>query len=179
MNLNRPLALTGAALALLALSACNSPKAAAPGAPAATSSAAPSPTATTAAAVPETAAAAKSAASAYFALYGAGQYAAVYPMIDPADRAQIQQSVWVAVHQTCRNQSSAGLTYAVSHPVAAGSDVVFSVGFAGAAAALGSEQVTFEYVGGQWYYVPSDEHVYAGHTAAQGIAAAKADGLCS
>jgi hypothetical protein len=128
-------------------------------------------------AVPHTAAAAKSAAEAYFDLYAAGQYPAVYPMIDPADRAQISEPVWVGLHYACRNRASAGRTYQVTHPVLAGSTAVVSVGFAGATA-LGSEQVTFAYTGGHWYYKPSDLSVYAHHDLAEAVAALKAEGQC-
>ena len=81
-------------------------------------------------------------------------------MIDPAGRAQIQQSVWTGLHEECRNSASAGLTYKVASPVLAGQTAVMSVGFAGAASSLGSEQVTFVYSGSGWFYQPSDMSVY-------------------
>lgn len=130
------------------------------------------------AAEPVTKAAARSAAKAYFALYGAGQYAAVYPMIVPSSRRYISKSVWVRLHVACKNPASAGLTYRVTHPVLAGRVAVVSVGFAGAASALGSEQQTFTYVSGKWYYKPDDLYVYKGHDLAQAIGAAKQNGFC-
>jgi hypothetical protein len=123
----------------------------------------------------ETAAAALAAADGYFALYGAGQYAAVYPLIAPADRAVIPASVWTGLHKAC---PVSGLTYQVKTPVLSGATAVMAVGYSGAAGSLGSEQVTFTYAGGQWYYVPSDLTIYRGHTLAQAVAAAKADNLC-
>lgn len=134
---------------------------------------------TAAAPQPRTASAARSAAMNYFDLYSAGQYAAVYPMIDPADRAHIRRVVWTGVHRACRNQSTANLTYAVTHPVLAGSTAVLTVGFAGVASSLGSEQVTFLYADGKWYYRPSDMGVYRHHVLTQAIAEAKAEGFCS
>jgi hypothetical protein len=127
--------------------------------------------------VPETASTAKSAAEAYFDLYGAGQYAAVYPMIAPADRQYIREKVWTGVHQECKSPS-AGLTYSVKHPVLAGSVAVVSVSLSGAAAALGSEQVSFTYADGKWYYLPSDLSIYRHHDVAQALKAARAAGLC-
>lgn len=125
---------------------------------------------------PETAAGALAAASSYFALYGAGQYAAVYPLIAPAARALIPESVWTGLHQQCGQKS--GLSYKVAHPVLSGPTAVMSVGFTGAASAIGSEQVTFTYSGGRWYYEVPDLQVYQGHNLAQAVAAAKAANLC-
>jgi len=53
-----------------------------------------------------------------------------------------------------------------------------TVGYSGAAASFGSEQITFTYTGGKWYYQPSDLSVYAHHNLAQALAAAKAAGVC-
>lgn len=127
-------------------------------------------------AAPETAAGALSAADTYFALYGAGQYAAVYPLIAPGDRAAIPESVWAGLHQAC---PVSGLTYKVQTPVLSGTTAVMAVGYLGAAGSLGSEQVTFTYSGGRWYYMPSDVSTYRGHDLAQAVAAAKAAGLCA
>lgn len=133
--------------------------------------------AATASAEPVTAAAAKSAAETYFGLYAAGQYAAVYPMISPAARRIIRESVWTGLHERCR-PTTATLTYKVAHPILAGTIAVVTVGYAGGAASLGSEQITFTYVDGKWYYQPSDLSVYARHNVAQAVAAAKAAGVC-
>ena len=182
MKMNQPLMLAGTALATLALAACgSSPKAAAPGAPAtsqpATQSATPAAAASPAEA--QTVAAAKSAAKTYFGLYGAGQYAAVYPMIAPKYRRHIKQAVWVGVHAACPS-AAAGLSYKISDPIPAGSStVIFTVSLAGVASSLGSEQVTMSYTGGRWYFDPTDVSIYHGHTLAQAVAAAKTDGFCS
>jgi hypothetical protein len=125
----------------------------------------------------ETAAGAVVAAQDYFDLYGAGQYSAVYPMIAPADRAEIPEAVWTGLHHQCG--PSSGLTYRVSHPVLSGTTAVLSVGFSGAAAATGSEQATFTYTAGRWFYVPANMQVYRGHDLAQAVAVAKTDGVCS
>jgi hypothetical protein len=167
-------AVCGAALVVAACGGTSTPPAASSEPPtSAPSSPAASPTP---AAQPQTAAAALTAAKSYFALYGAQQFAAVYPMIDPADRAQINESVWVAVHQQCGPTS--GLSYAVTSPVLAGTTAVVTVSLAGAASSIASEQVSFVYVGGQWYYQPSDTSDYAGNTTAQAVAALKAAGDC-
>lgn len=173
--------LVGAAAAVAALAGCSgSPagysKAVTTINPAGTPSPSAQPVAAAGPAEPVTASAADSAARAYFALYGAGEYAAVYPMIAPADRIKIRESVWIGLHNACKKTT--GLTYAVKHPVLTGDIAVVSVGFAGAASSLGTEQITFVYTGGKWYYQPSDLRVYAHHDLAQAVAAAKAEGLC-
>jgi hypothetical protein len=171
----KALAGLGAASTLALLAGCGATTTPSSGSPAATTS--PQPPATAVPSEPVTAAAARSAAESYFALYGAGQYAAVYPMISPADQAFITPGIWTGLHAACPSKA-AGLSYTVSRPVLAGDVAVFSVGLAGAASALGSEQVTFTYSGSKWYYSPSDLHVYKHHDLAQAITAAKADGLC-
>jgi hypothetical protein len=170
----RSLAGAAAADTVALLAGCGTTATPSSGSPAATTS--PQPSATAAPAEPVTAAA-RSAAESYFALYGAGQYAAVYPMISPTDKAFIATGLWTGLHAACPSKA-AGLSYTVSRPVLAGDVAVFSVGLAGAASALGSEQVTFTYSGSKWYYSPSDLHVYKHHDLAQAIAAAKAGGLC-
>lgn len=128
------------------------------------------------AAEPATAAGAVAAARQYFALYRAGEYAALYPMIAPADRAVLAETVWTGLQRTCAQAK--GLRYSVSHPVLSGATASMSVAFAGASA-NGTEQVTFTYSGGRWYYAPPDMQVYRGHDVAQAVVAAKAAGQCS
>ena len=130
------------------------------------------------AAEPQTAAGALAAADNYFALYGAGQYGPVYTLIAPADQAVIQESVWTGLHAKCHG-GAVPLSYQVKDPVLSGSTAVVTVSLAGAASATASEQATFTFAGGRWYYVPPDMQVYRGHDLAQAVAAAKADGFCS
>lgn len=178
MRLIVPFALAGG-LAVIALAGCGTAST-----PASTSTTSAPPTTTvtpTPAAspsAPETAGAAKVVATNYFDLYSAGQFAVIYPMIDPADRSHIWESVWVRVHQKCVSSSTSNLTYSVSHPILAGNTVVMTVGLAGVGAALGSEQSSFVYSGGHWYYQPPDMAVYRHHGLTAAIAAAKAAGFC-
>ena len=134
--------------------------------------------ATSAAAEPETAAGAQSAAQNYYNLYAAGQFAADYPMLSAAARAAIPESTFVTVHQDCKSPA-AGLAYKVSAPTMAGSTAVMSVSLAGAGSALGAEEESFVYEGGQWLLSPSaaDLASYKG-TPAQIVAAFKAAGRC-
>jgi hypothetical protein len=143
----------------------------------ASSPAAAAPAAAMPAAQPETAAGAKAAAQSYFALYAAGQYAAVYPMIDAQARAAIPEATWVTVHRDCKSTAS-GMSYAVGAPTLAGATAVMSVSISGALSKLGSEEETFLYQGGKWVW---DETVLTSWkgTPAQILAAFKAAGKCS
>lgn len=168
-------ALTGTVLA--GCSARSTPTASTtpPASPSATSAAKPADSTTPA--EPQTAAAAKAAAETYFGLYAAEQYAAVYPLIASSARRDIRERVWVGLHNRCR-PTTAPLSYKVTHPILAGTTAVVTVGYAGAAASLGSEQITLTYTDGKWYYLPSDLGIYRHHNLTQAVAAAKANNLC-
>jgi hypothetical protein len=119
------------------------------------------------------------AAQALFDLYAAEQYAAVYPMIDAQARAELPEHKWVAVHVKCP-PGAAGLTYKVGKPVMAGPQTaVMAVGLAGVASSLGSEQETFVYQDGGWFWAPSASDIagYKG-TVAEIVAVRKAAGEC-
>lgn len=158
-----------AAVAALLATACGHP---------ASTTAAPTAPSSSSTASPVTAAGALAAADTYFGFYGAGQYAAAYPLLAPASRAAVSEHVYVAAHQQCR-RASAGLSYKVSHPIVSGTTAVVTVSLAGAAASLGSEQASFTYSGGRWLYDIPDLAVYRHHTVRQALAALTAQGDCS
>jgi hypothetical protein len=179
MNRSRPYLTAAAVVAALALAGCGAASAPSSPQPAATA-----PAATTQAAAPvtpDTAAAARSAAENMFALYAAGQFAAVYPMLSAQTRAAATEHKWVTVHQRCASSTS-GLSYKVGRPVMAGQTAVMSVSLAGAAAAIGSEEVSFVYQSGGWFWAPSaSEMSSAGHyrgSVARIVARLKAADLC-
>jgi hypothetical protein len=130
-------------------------------------------------AAPVTSSAVRAAATAYFHLYGAGRYAATWPLLSLATRRAIPERVWVRVHDECVSHAGK-LAYKVGQVELAGKTAVVSVSSAGAAAsALGSEAQAFAYAGGRWAFVPSDLSAYRGHTVAQAVAALKAQGVCT
>ena len=130
---------------------------------------------------PETAAAARSAAQRVFARYAAGQFWAVYPMLDTQVRATVSEDKWVAVHQECR-PSAARLSYKVGRPVMAGHTAVMVVSLAGVASGPGREKQRLVYEDGSWYWSPSPSDISAA-TAYKGsvvgiVARLKAAGKC-
>jgi len=126
---------------------------------------------------PFTVAAAKQRATQYLALYSAGQWAAAYQYITPGLDKNITEEVWVGAHDACKNPS-AGPTYLVSHGLQPVGNVAFSVSPAAAASALGTKLIYMMYVGGQWYYDPTNGWIYFGHSVSHAIAKAKGQGLC-
>jgi hypothetical protein len=166
-----------AAITLTGCGAASAPPSSQPGttAPATT----PQPTAP---ATPDTAAAARSAAQSMFALYAAGQYAAVYPLLDAQVRGAVPAHKWITVHEDCP-RASAGLSYKVGEPVMAGQTAVMSVSLSGAAAAIGSDEESFVYQDGGWFWAPSASDMSAAGnykgTVARIVARLKASGYCS
>ena len=133
------------------------------------------------AATPMTAAAARSAAQDLFALYAAGQYTAVYPLLDAQTRTEVPEHKWVAVHEDCRSPAS-GLSYKVGKPVMAGQIAVMTVSLDGVASSLGSEEESFVYQDGGWFWSPTASDMSAAGsykgTVAQIVATLKAAGRC-
>jgi hypothetical protein len=169
--------ITAAIVAALALTGCGGQAVTTSSQPAASPAAAPSPSPAPAA-TPDTAAAARQAAQNIFALFSAGQYAAVYPLIDAQARAVIPERKFMAVHEECPPQA-AGLAYKIGKPVMAGQTAVMAVSLAGVASSLGSEEESFVYQDGAWMWAPSasDLASYRG-TVAHVVAAWKAAGDC-
>jgi hypothetical protein len=183
ITVTRPLpywtaAAVAAALVLAGCGGASGSQSSTPGtqAPSATAAATPA-----AAPTPDTAAEAQTAAENLFALYAAGQYTAVYPMLSAQTRATVPEHKWVAVHEDCLS-AAAGLSYKVGKPVMAGQTAVMSVSLAGAASAVGSEEESFVYQDGGWFWAPSAANMSASGnykgTVARIVASLKAAGFC-
>jgi hypothetical protein len=177
MTISRSSAAAAVLAAVLAAAGCGA-SSSAPAVPAATRPPSPAPAP---AATPDTGAAARSAAAALFALYAAGDYPAVYPRLSASVRAIVRQPKWVAVHQKCYG-SQQNLSYKIGKPVLAGDTAVISVSVAGVASSLGSEEETFVYQDGGWYWQePATDLATAGGyrgTVARVVARLKAGGHC-
>ncbi len=127
---------------------------------------------------PATAARVQKAADAYFGFYAAGQYATTYQLLSPSARATVRESTWAGAYQACINHSTQ-LAYDVSQPEVSGTTGVVRVAIQGALSKLGSEEASFTYSGGRWWYVPPNMSAFQGHTTAQAVVALKAAKLCS
>lgn len=169
------LALAFAAAAVIATAsscAAGTPSSSPAAANATTAQAPPSPSA------PDTAAAAKAAAEQFFALYSAGQWAAAWKLLAPADRKQAPERVYEAVHQGCPSRA-AGLAYNVQKITLAGSTAVVTYSISGAASALGSATMALAWTPAGWGVEPNEMGIYSHGSAAADIAAAKAAGECA
>jgi hypothetical protein len=171
-----PVAITLAAAAL-ALCACSSGSStASTTAPAGTSA----PAASTAAAQPETEAGVRAAATAFYALYAAGQWSDVWQDLTPSVQAAIPEATFTAVHEGCPSPT-AGVARVIKSVTMAGSTAVVTETVAGAAGALGSVTDAWQYAGGRWGFELSQSAmaVYTHGSAAADLAAAKAAGDCA
>jgi hypothetical protein len=168
-----------AAAVVLALTAIGCASSAAPTAiqsPAAAAAVA----STGSAAQPETEAGVRAAATAFYALYSAGQWPQAWAMLAPAAQQTVPESLYVAVHQGCPN-ASAGMARVIKSVTMAGSTAVVTEALSGAASALGSFTDAWTYADGRWglTFSASDLAVYSHGSAAADIAAAKAAGDCA
>lgn len=129
---------------------------------------------------PETEAGVRDAATRFYALYSAGQWAQTWAMLAPSSQAKVPESLYVAVHQGCPS-ASAGLARAIKSVTMAGSTAVVTESLAGAASAIGSATDTWEYSGGRWGESLSQPALkdYSHGSAKADVAAMKAAGLCA
>jgi hypothetical protein len=168
-----------AAAVVLALTAIGCGSTATP-APAQQPAAAAAAASTASAAQPETEAGVRAAATAYYALYSAGQWPPAWAMLAPASQQAVPESLYAAVHQGCPS-ASAGLARVIKSVTMAGSTAVVTEALSGAASALGGFTDAWTYAGGRWGLTlsASDLAIYSHGSAAADIAAAKADGYCA
>lgn len=126
---------------------------------------------------PVTVSGARTAATGYFDLYAAQQYAATWALLSPAAQQAVTSREWVKVHRACAGSSS-GMAYKIGRVTLAGNVAVVNVSLAGALSKVGSEEQSFTYARGRWGFAPSDLSAYKGRTAAQAVSALKSLGLC-
>lgn len=102
-------------------------------------------------------------------------------MLDAQTRASVPESKWVVVHHRCQPPAS-GLSYKIGKPVMAGQTAVMSVSLSGVASGLGSEEESFVYQHGGWFWSPTASDISAANsykgTVAQIVARLKAAGRC-
>ena len=142
--------------------------------------AAPASSATQAAAQPETEAGVRDAATRFYALYSADQWAQAWQMLTPAAQAAAPEALYIAVHQGCPS-ASAGIARVIKSVTMADATAVVTEALSGVAGALGSATDAWEYSGGRWGIELSQTAAasYTHGSAAADIAAAKAAGECA
>ncbi len=135
---------------------------------------------TQAAAEPDTEAGVRAAATAFYALYSAGQWPQAWEMLAPASQQAMPEALYVAVHQGCPS-ASAGIARVIESVTMAGAAAVVAEGLSGAGAAIGTVDDAWEYSAGRWGFAepPSVLADYSHGSAAADIAALKAAGDCA
>lgn len=175
---------TAAAAGLALLAGCGASSAHGSGAGAAAQTAASSPAAPTSAAAspaePDTKAGVKATASSFYALFSAGQYGAVFQLVDPAQQKTIGKTTYLAVFKGCPSPSS-GLARVIKSVTMAGHTAVVTETIAGVLSKLGAATDSFVYKGGKWYYQYPQTvmDLYAHGSVAADVAAAKKAGDCA
>jgi hypothetical protein len=147
---------------------------------AATASATSGAAASLAAVQPETEAGVRAAATQFYALYAAGQWAQAYAMLTAAAQAEVSESTYAAVHQGCPS-SSAGLARVIKSVTLAGSTAVVTETVGGALSSLGSVTDAWDYSAGRWGIALSASSLkdYSHGSVKADVAAAKAAGQCA
>jgi hypothetical protein len=138
------------------------------------------PVATSSSAQPETEAGVRSTATAFYALYAAGQWDDVWEDLTPSAQKAAPQATFVAVHNGCPSPS-AGMARVIKSVTLVGSTAVVTETIAGAASAIGTAADAWDYVDGRWGFQLSASSlaVYTHGSTAADIAAAKAAGECA
>jgi len=113
----------------------------------------------------------------FYSLYQAGQFAAVWDLLDPAAQRHVPQRLWVRVHEACAPIGGTNTT-AIMAVTIFGDAAIITQRPAGARLRRGTSRDIFSYAGGHWAYSPSDLSIYQHGSATADVAAAKAAGLC-
>jgi hypothetical protein len=121
---------------------------------------------------------AREAATRFYGLYFAGQFANSWDLLAPAAKRQIPRSVWVGVHEGCLS-AGAGNSAVVKSVTVFGKAAIVTEAIADGSPGSGTVAAVFNYSNGQWGYSPGDPSVYHHGSVAADIAAAKAAGLCA
>lgn len=129
---------------------------------------------------PETEAGVRSAASAFYALYSAGQWPQAWAGLSPATQQAVPEATWAAVHQQCTS-ATAGLAREIKGVTMAGSTAVVTETVAGALGKLGTVADAWSYSGGRWgLTLPASSTAIFEHGSVKAdVAASKATGDCA
>jgi len=129
---------------------------------------------------PETEAGVRSAATAFYAFYSAGQWPQVWAGLSPATQKAVPEATWVAVHSQCTSKT-AGLAREIKGVTVAGPTAVVTETVAGALGKLGTVADAWSYSGGRWGLTlpPSSTAIFKHGSVKADVAASKADGDCA
>lgn len=129
---------------------------------------------------PETEAGVRAAATQFYGLYSAGQWAQAWQMLTAASQQAAPEATYVAVHEGCQ-APGAGVARVIKSVTMAGSTAVVTETLSGVAGGLGSTTDAWLYAGGRWGFSLSQSALagYSHGSAAADVAALKAAGECA
>jgi hypothetical protein len=119
---------------------------------------------------------ARAAATQFYQLYSASQFAAFWNLLSPATKRQVAENTWVSVHRACPS-AGAGRSRSIEAVTVFGTAAIVTEAVTGVS--RDSTEDVFSYANGRWSYSPADLSIYGHGSVAADIAAAKAAGLCT
>ena len=133
----------------------------------------------TATAQPDTETGARTAASAFYAFFSAGQWNQAWTGLAPSVQAKVPESTWTAVHDACPGAMS-GLAREIKSVTVSGTTAVVSETVAGTLSKLATVSDAWTYTGSRWGLAlpDSDTAVYRHSSVKADVAAAKKAGVC-
>jgi hypothetical protein len=138
----------------------------------ATSMAPPAPPAS-----PSVRAGARAAASHFYDVYSARQFAAAWSLLATTARRQVSRQVWLSVHDGCAHGASNSRV--IKAVTVFGNAAIVTAAGPGAASKPDTTEDVFSYTDGRWLYSPGDLSIYLHGSVAADIAAARAAGNCA
>jgi hypothetical protein len=118
---------------------------------------------------------ARAAATQFYELYSASQFAAFWNLLSPVTKSRVSENTWVSVHDACR-PAGAGKSRSIKAVTVFGTAAIVTEVVTGASP---STEDVFSYASGRWSYSPADLSIYGHGSVTADIAAAKAAGLCT
>lgn len=138
------------------------------------------PAKTTAAAEPQTEAGVRAAATRFYALYSAGQWAQSWEDLAPASQAKVPEALWTDAHDLCEPPAN-GMARVIKGITMAGSTAIVQETVSGALGKLGTVSDVWTYADGRWgMNLTKDDYALYGKGSAKAVAAAaRAEGDCA
>ena len=129
---------------------------------------------------PQTKTGVKAAATAFYDLYAASQWAQAWSYLAPATQRAVSVKTWTGVHEQCASQT-AGLARTIRGVTMSGSTAVVDETGAGALGTLATVSDVWVYSGGKWGLKlgKSRTAVYSHGSVKADVAAARAAGECA
>jgi hypothetical protein len=128
---------------------------------------------------PKTQTGARAAATHFYDVYLASQFAASWDLLAPAAKRQVSKGIWIKVHEGCLSAGSGGKIRVIKSVTVFGDAAIITESLAGTHSKHRTARSVFNYSDGHWGYAPNNLSIYHHRSVAADVAAARAAGLCS